>query len=270
MSQQTTTEFEDWLSAQLVVLASEADVSGPDGSGYLTRARPARIRQRAVFLAAAAAFAILAGFALSVGSDLDTSETTSGATSVNLVNSFTVDVTGIQRREAGTTIYQAVFGPEPQFDTSEFGPEFTLESIDPAEFVVPTERFLFWNRSQLGPRFILLGAIDGFQIGLNANDSRLCVFLGNNTSVYGGGECDQQDGRSSVILSNRVPSVDPPVGLWTGYVGLPSRTSVVVAHFEDGSVQWQRPVGRTVIFRRNDSEVERYTLYSSTGSIIVP
>ncbi|MCP4086300.1 MAG: hypothetical protein GY745_14780 [Actinomycetia bacterium] len=131
--------------------------------------------------------------------------------------------------------------------------------------MVPTDKLGTGDGPALRSEVLIsLGEIDQAQIGLHRFNDSVCVYLGNFTTVTGGGECNQAGDLNLTI--NGFPSVDPPIGGWFAAVGLPTPTSIVVATFTNSHTQWQRPVGRTAFFLTPDGvDIQDLTLLDATG-----
>lgn len=183
--------------------------------------------------------ALIAGLALAVG---PSSGPIASDGTLRLTSNFTVSVFDNPVESEGALVYQAESGPElAGFDSSQLGTEVVVTRRDPDAFVVPVSDN---PRNALQADLIVyLGDLKGVQLALHSFNGRLCLFLGNGTQVTGGGSCATEDG-----LAGGSDSVDPPVGSWLAWSHLPESAAVVVGESEDGSLYWQRVVGRTVVF----------------------
>jgi len=208
------------------------------GANHLPRFRPVLVATSAFFavLAAVGVVVLIAGHGVTGpfggGSAVD---------SVNLAG-LLVPVRGEPVKSRGAWIYAARMANPGAIDTGNLGTEVALAPADPRSFVVPTSNNPLESNALRAREIVYLGNIAGAQMALHETEGNVCVFLGNNTDVSGGGRC--LDG-SDIVGGT---SVDPPVGQWLVWTGLPPSAAVVTVTGSDGNPYWQRVAGGTVAF----------------------
>ncbi|HVR79665.1 MAG TPA: hypothetical protein VMS99_14890 [Acidimicrobiia bacterium] len=215
-------------------------VKSGDLANVIRRGRTRRIAYRVGASSGVVALcALLVGLALAVG---PSSRPVASDGTLQLTSSFAVPVFDNPVESEGALVYQAESGPEiVGLDSSQLGTEVVVTGGNPDAFVVPVSDN---PRNALqADRIVYLGYLEGAQLALHSFNGRLCLYLGNGTQVTGGGSCATEDG-----LAGGSDSVDPPVGSWLAWSQLPESAAVVVGEAEDGSLYWQRVVGRTVVF----------------------
>lgn len=172
---------------------------------------------------------------------------------------------GIVAEVGPADIYAGLSGPEPIFDVSAFGQEFSLRSIPPEQFVVPLDRDGTGSGSALATNeIVLLGEVDGAQLALHTFDNNACLYLGNFTTVTGGGSCDPTNGEPIHMMG--FDYQDPPIGSWSAVVGVPAGTSVVVVEWSNGESNWQRPTASTAFFLHDTAiAAQRFVFLDAAG-----
>lgn len=133
-------------------------------------------------------------------------------------------------------VYQAPFGPEPQFDTTDLGTEQPLSPVTDAQLLIDRHR----------PMAEFGGRIDGpiVSIGeLESGDGLALVFTGTisylESDGNGGGAGDFTHLRFGQIGGSYAD--DAPIGI--AGLRVPLDSSVVQAVLSDGTSFWQRPAG---------------------------
>ncbi|MCP3881744.1 MAG: hypothetical protein GY701_25650 [Sulfitobacter sp.] len=246
-----TDGLNDRVAEALSAIADEATVPAVTSGDVITMSNRQGRRRRTAFGAAAAAVVAVAGFGVS---QLITDRTDVGpaadASELELVPGLLIPVSSRETQAGSMRVVEAAVGPAPLLDPSTLGEEFPLRPLSPESFVVPTDELGAGDGPALGSDVLVsLGEIDNAQIGLHRFNDSVCVYLGNLTTVTGGGACGQS-GEVSITLDGT--NIDPAIGSWVAAVGIPAPTSIVVAEFTNNLTLWQRPVGRTAFFLKPD------------------
>ncbi len=282
----TTETFEKELTVGLERLAAEARIHDHEPARILTSNRKpddsVSFRTRSTFLGIAAAVALVLGVGAYLGNVkpdvVDAASEPANSTASNTAD-LTLELGGDRPINVGigndaqvgpARVYAGLKGPQPAFDLSTLGEEVTLGTLEPDEFVVPLDDQGSGDGSALGTnQIVVIGEVDGAQLALHTFDNNACIYLGNFTTVTGGGSCEPSDGASLQFYG--MDYRDPPVGSWSAVAGSPATTSVVVVEWSNGESSWQQPTASAAFFLHDDAvTAQHFTFLDADGQEIAP